>query len=145
MRVSLSADINWESKVDHAIRVVDLKSHFEERDYGHGLSALILVLNCRDPALGHKQRIRHSKGTNTLYVDVMLNLPFFVQATHIERRNEIFKTVRLQLELVFTKRKIENFDSMQFVSDLLAALDEQLNGPLSTRLDANCLERANAG
>ncbi|MES2948430.1 MAG: hypothetical protein V4858_07805 [Pseudomonadota bacterium] len=145
MRISVTSDINWESKVDHATKVVELRPHFEDREYGPGLSALVVVLNCRDSEFEHKQRIRHIKATNTLYVDVMLDLPFFVLATHVARRSEIFLQVKTQLRQVLAKRNISQFNSELFLSDLESILDDQLNGPQSTRLDANCLEIANAG
>lgn len=145
MRVSVTSDINWESKVDHATKVVELRSYFENREYGPGLSALVVVLNCRNSELDHKQRIRHVKATKTLYVDVMLDFSFFVQASHVARRAEIFLQVKTQLRQVLTKRKISQFHSELFLSDLESILDDQLNGPQSTRLDANCLEIANAG
>ncbi len=145
MRVSVTADINWESKIDHAMKVIDVGSYFYGKAYGPGLSALVLVLNCRDPQLEHKQRIRHIKATNTLYVDVMLDLPFFVRSTHVERRAEIFRQVQSQLHQVLAKRKISQFQSGIFLSDLESVLDDELNGPLSTRFDENCLERASAG
>lgn len=145
MRVSITSDINWESKVDNATKVIELRPHFESKEYGPGLSALALVLNCRTPELEHKQRIRHVKATNTLYVDVMLDLPFFVHATHATRRAEIHRQVNSQLNKVLTKRKIAQFNSELFLSDLNSILDDQLNGPQSTRFDENCLERASTG
>lgn len=145
MRVTISSDINWESKVDHAMKVIELRPYFEDREYGQGLAALVLVLNCRDPELGHKARTRHAKATNTLYIDVMLDLAYFVQATHVTRRAEIFLQVKKQLRQTLEKLNLPQFQHELFLSDLEAVLDDQLNGPLSTRLDANCLERANAG
>jgi hypothetical protein len=39
MRLNLLSDINWESKIDHAIKVVDTAS-LANMHYGQGLSAL---------------------------------------------------------------------------------------------------------
>jgi len=141
MKLSLLSDINWETKIDHAIKVVDTAS-LVDLNYGQSLSALVVVLNCREPELGHKQRVRFAKAINTLYVDIMLDLPFFVLATHVERRRAIFEQVIGQLRAVFQKRGLKDFDYERFLLDIGALLDSQLNGENSTRLDALCLERA---
>jgi len=141
MRLNLVADTNWEAKVDHAMKVMDVRV-LSDVDYGPGLAALVMVLICRDPELGFKQRVRHAKATNTLYVDIMLELQFFVKATHIERRRKIYEQVLSQVRQVLEKRRIKDFQSERFLDDLQRLLDEQLNGEQSTRLDAFCLERA---
>jgi len=48
MNVNLLADMNWESKLNHAMRVIDF-NELIEADYGPGLSELVLVTICRDP------------------------------------------------------------------------------------------------
>lgn len=141
MKLNLLADINWESKVDHAIKVVDVHSH-TEIDYGAGLSKLVVALNCRDPELGHKQRVRLAHATKTLYIDVMLDLHFFVTATHSERRRKIYEQVMSQIRQVFEKRRIKDFEFERFLGDLDCLLNEQLTGEHSARLDSFCLERA---
>lgn len=141
MKLNLLSDTNWESKVDHAIKVVDTVV-MADMDYGPALSALIIVLNCQEPELGHKQRVRLTKVTNSLYVDVMLDLRFFVRATHAERRREIFEQVISQVREVLEKRRLKGFDFERFLADLDKFLDDQLNGANSTRLDDFCLERA---
>ncbi|MED5612932.1 MULTISPECIES: hypothetical protein [unclassified Janthinobacterium] len=141
MRLNLLSDINWESKIDHAFKVVDTTS-LADVYYGKGLSALVVVLNCRDPELGHRQRIRLTKATNTLYIDVMLDLQFFVQATHVERRKALYEDVTGQVRKVLEKRRLKDFELERFLADMDALLNSQLNGETSTRFDALCLERA---
>lgn len=141
MRVSILADTNWESKIDHALKVLSLQEAFD-RDFGSELAAITLVLNCRDPELRHKQRIRHDKSTKTLYVDVMLDLRYFVQATHTQRRAKIAEQAVVQLGAVLAKRRIVLFDVSLFLAQLTTVLNEQLNGPESTRYDHLCLERS---
>ena len=48
MNVNLLVDMNWESKLNHAMRVVDF-NELIEADSGPGLSELVLVTICRDP------------------------------------------------------------------------------------------------
>ena len=141
MRLNLLSDINWESKVDHAIKVVDTAS-FADVHFGKGLSALVAVLNCREPELGHKQRVRLTKATNTLHIDVMLDLQFFVQATHAERRKAIYEHVTGQVRTVLEKRRLKDFELERFLADMDGLLNSQLNGETSTRFDTLCLERA---
>lgn len=141
MRLNVICDFNWESKLDHATKVVDT-APLLDMQYGEGLSALVAVLNCRTPGLGHQQRVRLSEANKTLYIDVMLDLPFFVQATHVERRQAIYEQVTGQVRTVLEKRRLKDFDVARFLADMDALLNSQLNGAASTRFDALCLERA---
>jgi len=142
MRISLIGDYNWESKIDHATKVADLRSVFESSDYGPGLSSLVICLNCRDPSLEHKQRVRFEKNGATLYVDVMLALPYFVHATHVERRKTIVDEVMAQTRQVLIDRHIARFETDSFLADLSLAMEDQFNGPLSSRFDKFVLEKA---
>lgn len=141
MRFNLLSDANWESKIDHATKLVD-PTPFMEKEYGQGLTAVVVVLMCRDPELHFKQRVRLTNATSTLYIDVMLDLPYFVRATHVERRRAIYEEVIAQVRVVLEKRRVKNFEFERFLADLGALLDSQLNGVDSTKLDAFCLERA---
>jgi len=142
MRVSFLSDSNWEAKLDHALKVLDLREFFETKHYGSGLSSLVVVLNCRNPELGHKQRVRLDKTSLTLYVDVMLELAAFVRASHIQRRQMIFEQTKIQVAAVLQQRRLKNFEAGTLMSDLFSKMNEQLNGPTSTRLDQYCLEHA---
>ena len=142
MNVNLLADMNWESKLDHAMRVVDFNSLIDA-DYGPGLSKLTFAAICRDPALEFKQRVRLVTATRTLYIDVMLDLPFFVKAKHRERRATLYEQLITQVRKVLEKRRIKDFDSKRFLlQDLDDLLIEQLTGEGSSRFDLLCLERA---
>lgn len=142
MQVHLNHDIAWQSKIDHAVKFVDFHAFFEERNYGAGLTKLVLFLICQEPALMLKQRVRLVKATSILYVDIMLDLPYFIQASHVERRRKIANEIREQVQAVLVKRRIRDFDLVQFMSDLIFVSDDQLNGEFSTRFDEYCLERA---
>jgi hypothetical protein len=144
MRVRILSDISWESKIDHALKVIDLRSLSDIQGVGSGLESVVVVLMCQAPELALKQRVRHAKEKATLYVDVMLDLPFFVQASHAERRAKIAMEVIAQLQVVLGKRTVADFNSVLFLDQLREELDSQLNGPDSARFDANCLERASS-
>lgn len=141
MNINLLADSNWESKLDHAMRVVNFCS-LVDADYGPGLSKLTLVAVCRDPAHEFKQRVRLVTATGILYIDVMLDLPFFVKATHVERRTTLYEQLMAQVRRVLEKRQIKHFDYKSFLKDLDNLLIEQLTGEGSSRFDSLCLERA---
>jgi hypothetical protein len=72
----------------------------------------------------------------------MLDLYFFVRATHVERRRAIYEQVIGQVREVLEKRRVKSFEFERFLADMAGLLDSQLNGENSTRLDAFCLERA---
>ena len=141
MQVTICSDIDWESKVDHATRALSLRDAFDE-DFGLGFAKISITLNCRDPKLVHKQRVRHVTAANTLYVDVMLELPYFVQATHVQRRAKIAEQVVAQLAIVLAKRRAPKFAATTFLASLATVLNEQLNGLGSDSFDHLCLERA---
>jgi hypothetical protein len=141
MNLNILCDANWESKIDHALKVLDT-GVMNERDYGDGLVKLVVILNCRDPALEHKQRIRFSRKEKILYIDVMLELETFIRATHVSRRRRISEALLQQLGSAMKTRKIANFNVEEFMQDLSILLDTQLNGSESSRFDLNCLEVA---
>lgn len=143
MRFFLTADYNWESKLDHAIRNLELREYFLDRNYGDGLSGgIAVVLMCRDPALNFKQRIHFSKKDDVLSMDIMLDLPFFVSATHTQRREVVAKSLISEIPRVIKKYKFKNFDVETFSSDLSKVVAEQLLGADASRHDHLCLERA---
>ena len=142
MRVRIVSDSSWESKIDHALKVIDLRSLADIQGCGAGLESVVIALICQSPDLALKQRIRHTKESATLYVDVMLDLPFFIRATHAERRSKIAQEIITQLQIALEKRQIANFDSAFFLTQIGEALTSQLSGPDSARFDAHCLERA---
>jgi hypothetical protein len=141
MNVNLLADMNWESKLNHAMRVVDF-NELIDADYGPGLSELVLVTICRDPVHEFKQRVRFVTATRTLYIDVMLDLSFFIKATHGERRNTLYEQIMNQVRTVLEKRRIKDFDSQRFLQDVDNLLIAQLTGERFFRFDSLCLERA---
>jgi hypothetical protein len=140
MNVNILADFNWESKLDHVMRVVDLRGI--AGDFGTGLQKILICLMCRDPELEFKQRARHTRADAMLAIDVMLDLPFFISATHVQRRAKVAEQIGIQMRAVFVKKRIKDFDADAFLECLDAVLTEQLNGSASTRFDAYCLERA---
>lgn len=142
MRVWVSYDANWESKLDHALRPLKSMTDLQGRDYGAGLRTLSIVANCRSPDLQHKQRIRYRPSEALLSMDVMLPLDDFVSATHVRRRELLAEALLQQVTSVLERRKIEMFDHKAFLSDFGAVLARDLLGPESARFDAYVLERA---
>jgi len=141
MNLNILCDINWESKIDHAVKVVDT-TVMDVRDYGDGLKKLVVILNCRDPELNYRQRIRFSKTEGTCYIDVMLKLSDFVRSTHITRRKKIYDELLDQVSKTIRARKLPNFRIEDFLVDLRTDLDIQLNGAESCRFDSSRLEVA---
>ena len=142
MRFSLTSDANWESKIEHAVRPLDLEAFFELREYGLGLSNISVVLMCRDPDLKFRQRIRYSQADSHISMDVMLSLPELVAATHSERRRIIAAALANEVPRIIVERRVKNFDVSSFVSDLKQAVSDQLLGPDASRYDMHVLERA---
>ncbi|QIF01782.1 hypothetical protein [Roseimicrobium sp. ORNL1] len=139
MDVFLSSDFNWEAKLDHATRVLDTQHHFESLDYGPGLAGLRIILNCRNPELGHKQRVRFTKADKTLGIDVMLHLPEFIRVPHAQRRAIIAREVLSEVPKVLRKYALPDFDTEGFLAELEAHITDGLLGPDADRFDHLCL------
>ena len=142
MRVRVVADFNWESKLDHAVRPLDLRSAFASKDYGPDVQTLVVGLMCRSSYLDFKQRVRYEKAEATMYVDIMLSIDQFVPASHGERRQLLATALIEGVPKVLAKRKFPHFNLDGFRRDLEATVNEQLCGPEASRFDHLCLERA---
>lgn len=143
MRFNVLSDSNWEAKLDHATRVFELWEFFEDLRYGDDLSGgITVVLMCRAPELEFKQRIRLSKKDQRLYMDVMLDLPSFVNASHSQRRQMVASNLLSEVPRVVAKYRFKSFDIERFTKDLHQAVARQLLGADAARFDHLCLERA---
>ncbi|WP_395740561.1 hypothetical protein [Prosthecobacter sp.] len=145
MKVFVTSDSNWEAKLDHALKVLSLREHFEGLDFGSSLSGLCIVMMCRDPELQFKQRIRMDRKTHDLYLDVMLPLPSFVNGTHAERRHMAAMALVSEVPAILKRYKLKDFRIADFVHEFETTVRAQLLGPDSSRYDHLCLEKANLG
>ena len=121
MRFSLLCDAHKDAELDKVIfHFFDLgwKKYFEDRHYGDTLAGITIVFMCRNPELKFKQRIRHSKKEQKLYMDIMLNLDEFKQYTPEQRENTVATRVLAELPPVLRKYKFESFDVNALESDL---------------------------
>jgi len=142
MKVSVLSGSNWEAKLDHATRGLSLRSHFEHRHYGTGLLGIVILLNCREPELNHKQRVHFTRSTRTLYLDVMLDLDEMTKLDHTGRRQAIAKRLLAEVVRIITSRGFKEFDATAFTNDLRLAIEAQLLGADADRFDHLCKPRA---
>lgn len=144
LEVSVTGDMNWESKIDHVLKVVDLRRSFEERacHYGGSLRAIGIVLMCRDPAFEFTQRIRFQKSTRTFSMDVMLSLPQVIPMTHPQRRQLVAHVLLRQVPERLRRYKFDDFDYPLFEEHWANDIHNQLLGPESSRFDHLCLAQA---
>jgi hypothetical protein len=91
---------------------------FVPKDYGAGLSGLVVVLMCRDPELNFKQRIRFARKEKKLYMDVMLDLAQMRSAEWEERTRIIVERLAQEIPTVLHKYSLKEFDETRFVGDL---------------------------
>src|ERR1700677_1378873 len=142
MRVFVTADMNWESKIDHALKVLDLRRVFDTRDYGPSIAGIAVVFMCRDPKLKFKQRIAFRKKERTLGMDIMLHLPDMIPLSHKERRYILAQKLLAEVPERLRKYKFTGLDYTAFESDWQDAITEQLLGPDSARFDHLCKAQA---
>ena len=141
LRVFVTADMNAESKIDHTLRVLELRKSFEERnhDYGSSLAEIAVVLVCRDPAHHFRQRIRYQKASHVFYLDIMLNLPEFVVMSHAERRRLVAEQLMDQVPKRLRGYRFADFDYGTFEAHWRDDVTSQLLGTDSDRFDHLCL------
>ncbi|MES2983124.1 MAG: hypothetical protein V4727_12495 [Verrucomicrobiota bacterium] len=120
MHFRITGDSDVTSGVGAIITAISspTRMHFIDREYGAGLAGVVACLMCQDPALALKQRVRHSKKDKTFYVDVMLDLPSMCAAAPSGREGMVFCELITQLGIITARRKITDFDSSAFLSDL---------------------------
>ena len=145
MRIFVTADANWESKMDHVLKVLELREHFEHLDFGSSLLGLTVVLTCRSPEHEFKQRIRMDWKARTLSLDVMLKLADFANATHSIRRQLVAEAMVVEVSKAMNKRRLEDFRKADFLYEFEKTVRDQLLGAAATRYDHLCLEKPNLG
>lgn len=121
MRFFITCDSFWEAQVDKVIDRIDdtgYKRYFSEQDYGTSLEGLTVVLMCQNPNLNLKQRIRLSKKEKKIYLDIMLDLPHFLEITQKEREKIIVGKIISEIPSIITKYKLEDFNLVKFETDL---------------------------
>jgi hypothetical protein len=120
MELNILSDSQWESRVDVVSKELSSSRYreiFASRNYGSGLSALIIILMCRNPELRFKQRIRFSKSDRTLYMDIMLDLNRMREATPESRRQIVIEKLATEVPSITTQRQIPEFDEKRFIAD----------------------------
>ena len=142
MKISVLGDFNWESKLDHTMRPLDLKPFFISRDYGPDVQSLLIGLMSRSSYLNLRQRVRYSKADATFSVDVMLNLEQFVAASHQQRRELLASALVADVPAALSKRRFKQFDLAAFRTDFVETVNSQLLSPEASRFDHLSLERA---
>jgi hypothetical protein len=128
MRLGITGDIARESGLLEIIVAVSgpTEAHFTKKDYGPGSVAIFVVLMCQDPDLKLNRRLRLSRKDNTLYTDVMLDLPTMVSASPKKRRKIVFGRIVGDLTEILDKYKLPDFDRERFLKDLKAWFDRRL-------------------
>lgn len=129
MRLLLTCDAEWESRVDKVLRdLVDsnYEERFASRDYGCGLNCIAVTFVCRDPDLNFAQRVefRTEKSLfgeeNILYMDIVLNLDImtaFALANLDSRKQVMVQQMRQEVPKILSRYDIPDFDREGFIKD----------------------------
>ncbi|HMT54766.1 MAG TPA: hypothetical protein PKD16_16945 [Saprospiraceae bacterium] len=121
MRFFITCDSFWEAQVDKVIDRIDdtgYKRYFSEQDYGTSLDGITVVLMCQAPNLNLKQRIRLSKKEKKIYLDIMLDLPHFLEIAQKDKEKIIVDKLIAEIPPIITKYKLEDFNLAKFETDL---------------------------
>lgn len=120
-RFNILADFYWEAQVDKvldALSNLGYRNYFLEQNYGTSLDGLTVVLMCQDPNLNLNQRIRLSKREKKIYIDIMLDLPYFLEITQKEREEIVVGKLISEIPPIIKKYKLEDFNLQKFETDL---------------------------
>lgn len=119
MRIKILGDFEHRSGVEAVTDWLSRRGYWEAfaNDYGEGLWTISMFLICRNPELNFKQRIRHQKKEKALYIDIMLPLEKFVNATLEERKKKVLEAMLGDVPQIFRKYKFADFDTELFISD----------------------------
>lgn len=120
MKLNILSDANAESRVAeslHTLPVLALRKHVAERDYGTGLSCLLIGVICRNPELKFKRRIRFEKKDKTLSMDIMFSLPEMIALDDNGRKQVIMQRLVADVRAVISKYALGDFDAEQLLSD----------------------------
>lgn len=120
MKVNILCDAHWESRLDKVVGGLTLSGYrtlFEARDYGVGLRTVVVVLMCRNPALGFLPRIRHIRKKATLYADVMFDLDAMRVMTDEERWDAVCTRLSQELPSIIAALEVSGFAKDEFIAD----------------------------
>ena len=120
MKLLILADAHWKSKIDKVLDKLsdsDYLQLFTEKDYGNGLSGLVVGLICQEPELNLKRRIRFDKKEKIIYMDIMLDLNLMKSSDSITRERIIFNKIASEVPEIINKYKIQEFSKDRFLTD----------------------------
>lgn len=120
-RFNILGDFFWESGIEKVLETFSdsgYRKFFQEKNYGSTLEGLTVLLMCQDSSLNLKRRIRLSKKERKLYIDILLDLPYFVNISHIERVHFILEKLLFEIPDTLRKYNLEDFDLQRFELDL---------------------------
>lgn len=120
-RFFLTADSNIETGVGRALDSINsnlFEKFIRNQDYGASLKRLSIIFMCRSSHLEFKQRIRHSKKEQVLYMDIMLDYHKFVVMTHEQRVTALCEKLLQEMPPIVRKYKFDDFDLDKLESNL---------------------------
>lgn len=120
MHFRITGDIDSESGLEQIILDFSgpAKKHFLLKEYGNGLSGIVVVLMCQSSSLNLKKRLRFAKDKKTLYLDIMLDLVQMRQASSDSRRKIVLEQLVEKIPADLRKFSISDFDEKHFIEDL---------------------------
>jgi hypothetical protein len=131
MELFITGDANGETGV--AEIVVDLsgptEARFVGKQYGGGLLRFVVVLMCRDPSIAFHRRLRFVRKDKSIYMDIMLDYNWMVQADPIRRRSAVTERLAKEIAETLAKYNISDFDGPRFIKDLEAWIAEAMQLP----------------
>lgn len=122
MRLFITSDSHWESRVDRVLG--ELSGGFEEKfarkTYGRGVVEFGIVVMCRRPEVEFHRRRRYQAGPAIFGMDVFLPFEAMRDATMEERRRIFAQGMCDEIQMAFAERKtpIPDFDVHAFLLDL---------------------------
>ena len=118
MKIFITCDCFWESKIDEVVFALDdigYENYFCDKDYGNSLKSITVIFVCQNSNLGLKQRIRYSKIKKHIQIDIMLDLKKMVSVGFTEKKNVMVKKLISEVPIAIKSKKLDDFQFKEFV------------------------------
>jgi hypothetical protein len=127
MRVTISGEIDGSFGLGEV--VTDLsgptKRNFQERHYGSGIEALVIILVCHELSSSLKRRMRFTKKNKLLGFDIMLDYDEMKRLDQAARKQKVIGQILTEMPKILKKYAISDFDEQRFVEDFARWLKSQ--------------------
>ncbi len=121
MNIKVLADFDEDSYLRDVLDAFwneGFSKYFAKKNYGKNDLRISVFFMCQRPDFVFKQRIRHSKNDNVLYIDIMLDY-YEIKSSDFEKQKRVVANCFIsEINRILRKYDFEEFDTLLFLNDL---------------------------